>query len=314
MRAHRFIALLTSLLVLGAVRAAVAETTLVVVQRADRRLVTHWLESDGNAHEIKAVLPLPLFAVGETLHAWRTTTPELALCDCAALDGWQGAGICPSAGQTGRGAALGLISLDDGRLSQPIPPRVLQPGEVISRYRGRVRLLGSVGPYVFVQLEQWLGSCLSETDIQESQFVVWDLVSGRAAVLYDRKEIASLRTSEQVEAFEHLRDVTTADSFKELEFTAIHPGWTAQDLALAYQFTAPVCTTCGDDTWASGLRSAMVPAESTPRRLESWERAPRSLDTFRMAHPDAVVLGWTQLDGEQAARDAQLVRLQGLVR
>lgn len=314
MRGRRCIALLAGLTALLCCVSAQAETTLVVVRNGAGHLQTHWLESDGNAHEVKAVLPLPLFAVGETVHAWRVVTPELALCDCSAITGWKGNGVCPSTGETGRGASLQLISLADGRLDLPVPPRSLQPGELISRYRGRVHLLGSVGPYVFVQLEQWLGSCLSDADIQESSFVVWDLSRGKAAVLYDRKEIGALRTSEQVEAFEHLREATTAHSFKELEFKAIHPLWDARELALAYQFTAPVCGSCGDETWASGVRSTMVPAEQLPKKLRAWGESPRGLDTFRLAHPDATVLGWTALDGDQAARDAQLQGLLARVR
>lgn len=304
-------AALVALLLASVVR---AETTLVVAEDAKGQIGTHWLESDGNAHEIKAVLPLPLFAVGEVVHAWRTTPVEFALCDCAQLEDWKGDGLCPSQGLSGRGTALQLISLDNGRLDVPVPPRGPEPGEIISRYRSRVVLLGSIGPYVFAQLEQWLGSCLSDADIQESKFVVWDLARARSAVLYDRKEIAGLRTSEQVEAFDQLRDETTAENFKGVEFTAIHPVWTGQELALTYQFTAPVCTTCGDQRWSTGTRSAFVPAEVSPEKLKPWGSAPQGLATFRMAHPESTVLGWTQLDGSQAERDAQLTRLLGMVR
>jgi len=294
--------------------AAHAETTLVVVKPPDGKVVTHWLESDGNAHEIKAVLPVPLFALGEVIHAWRTVPAELSLCDCAALEDWAGSGRCPPSGRTGKGTSLQLISLADGRFTVPVTGRSLQPGEVISRYRARVHLLGTVGPFLFLHREQWLRSCLAEEDLQESEFLVWDLARGRQAVLYDRREVNALTTSEQVEAFEQLRDVTTAHSFKDLEFTAIHPLWDGDELALAYQFTAPVCSTCGDDTWATGLASTLVPAEGIPKKLQGDTAPPRGLATFRMAHPDDAILGWTQLDGSQAERNAQLARLLSLVR
>jgi hypothetical protein len=314
MRGHSRLAWGALLLALFFASVVQAETTLVVAQDAGGRAVTHWLESDGNAHEIKAVLPLPLFAVGDVVHAWRTVPAELALCDCEAISGWKGSGLCPSAGATGRGSELQLISLADGRLDSPVPARRMQPGEIISAYRAEVRFLGSIGPYVFTQLEERLGSCLSKEEIQVSKFVVWDLAGARSAVLFDRREIGSLRTGEQVEAFDLLRDDTTADNFKGVDFTAIHPVWSGQELALKYQFTAPVCTTCGDGEWSSGTKSAYVPAEVTPRKLLPWGVAPRGLATFRMAHPDSKVLGWTQLDGTQAERDAQLTRLLGMVR
>ena len=294
--------------------ALLAETILVVARDDRGQVATHWLESDGNAHEIKAVLPLPLFAVGEVVHAWRTLPVDLALCDCSALSGWKGNGLCPGTGRTGTGAELQLISLADGRLDRPVPPRTQVPGEIVSRYRGRVVLLGSIGPYVFAQLEQWLGSCLSEADIQESQFVVWDLSQARSAILFDRKEIAGLRTSEQVEAFDQLREDTSAQTFREVEFTAMLPVWSAEELALSYQFTAQVCTECGDQRWSTGTKSAFVPAEGTPKKLAPWTVAPRGLATFRMAHPESTVLGWTRLDGAQPDRDALLVRLLGMVR
>ncbi len=314
MRGQSRIAWAAALLALFFASVVQAETTLVVAQDGRGRTVTHWLESDGNAHEIKAVLPLPLFAVDEVVHAWRTVPAELALCDCEAIGGWKGSGLCPSVGATGHGSELQLISLADGRLEAPVPGRSMQPGEIISAYRGEVRLLGSIGPFVFVQLEQWLGSCLSKAEIQVSKFVVWDLARAKSAVLFDRKEIGALRTGEQVEAFELVRDDTTADNFKGVEFTAMHPVWTGQDLALSYQFTAPVCTTCGDGEWSSGTKSAYVPAEVTPKKLQPWAVAPRGLATFRMAHPESKVLGWTQLGGTQAERDAQLARLLGMVR
>lgn len=177
-----------------------------------------------------------------------------------------------------------------------------------------VRLVGSVGPYVFA-VERLTVDAFGAHGVSEARALVWDLRAAAPAQILTDRERSSLIGAEIEEARRALlaegADVGVDASLApdEIELVAMWPRWEMDGgLALELQLATEVCYACSDGEWSDYTRSVRVPTETVYERLAEHAALPDWVREAAALRPGGRVLGFTDVTEPAPARILDTLR------
>ncbi len=182
-----------------------------------------------------------------------------------------------------------------------------------THYRQSVRLLGSLGPQLFIQIDSAGFFCGAAHETSGSSFVLWDLHTQTARTPLDRsfstEERDAMAAAERATAHKVLDDkVREQNEGAELAnvnvtLAALFPAYGAAGIAFDLMFVAPACRTCSDGIWSEYTVAARVPLRTSVKSLGADLRVPASL-TLALVQSGLKLSGLSQVSGAQAERAA----------
>ena len=155
-----------------------------------------------------------------------------------------------------------------------------------------VDLLGSVGPYLFVQESEHGYGCGAHGFWSDS-FFVWDAASGKKVSFADVPELTLLR-DEAIAKLSANKEDTFDDDDGGPKLTKLVPSWPADGrVSLGHQFTVSTAFAFSDGNWNSYTRSTLVASRTLPKELAAYAQAPAAVVAFAAAHPDLKIGGFS---------------------
>jgi hypothetical protein len=197
------------------------------------------------------------------------------------------------AAQEGQGIRVRMVPGD----SSHTPLEIVSPAPAgANEVDQSARLLGSVGPYVFVEGTTYEYTCGAHgnTDVW---FAVWNLEEGRMVDLLsnvpDREHVLA-QGRDAIDARSDALDFSRPDDPPAL--TELLPRVTADGrLEVSALVTVASCYACTEGGWSSYTVSTEVPAQP-PWRLTALGPAPRAVALFVAAHPELTIGGYSVAD------------------
>jgi hypothetical protein len=197
-----------------------------------------------------------------------------------------------------------VMRVDAAKLGSAERVTLVRPPEA-GGFRGfdhRAIPVASVGPYLFVRQSTFHWSCVGH-GAEEVSFLVWDLAARKAADVLGPAERAEVETADRAEArrlFSAPGDEPPAAD--DVTFVASLPRYSGAGLLqVDHSFSAYM--------WGTYTREVSVPAHPIPERLRAYSRAPGVVSAFLRDHPDAAILGWSEVPA--AALPAAVRELSG---
>jgi hypothetical protein len=176
----------------------------------------------------------------------------------------------------------------DSRLEQ----EVVEPSgrADVNQLEHDVELLGSVGPYLFVQESEHAYACGAH-GFWSNSFFVWDAASGKKVTFAEVSELSLLRDDAKA-LFDEDEDLDLEEG-ETPELTKLVPSWKPDGaLAFGHQFTKSTAYAFSDGRWSSYTRSVVVPSRTLPKEIAPYAQAPAAVVAFAAAHPELTLGGF----------------------
>jgi hypothetical protein len=220
---------------------------------------------------------------------WKATEKEINLAGCSHGDGTE---PVPSKG-TITIASLVPVS---GEGSQSIVDPSASEGDDIEDLQHSAGLVGSIGPYLFIQESSYLYACGAHGGTTMAA-MVWDAEQGKTvdvlAELPSKDALATKAKKMLDEADDGVGG--TADSEDKPNPVILLPVYGDRGaLRFEVQFAGWACYACSDGQWSSYTRSAVVPTEWIPERMRAWVMPPVVVKEFAEKTPEWRVRGWSR--------------------
>jgi hypothetical protein len=219
---------------------------------------------------------------------WKAEEKEVVLKGCEHYDG---SPAVPSAGTI---TTANLVN-SKGDLLQKIVDSNDAEGAGAEELQHHVTLLGSIGPYLFINETSYVFACGAHGNEMASA-MVWDAEAGKAIDLWaelpnkDKLVDAAKRKLDEAED-----DAPQGEEAAKPEPAQMVPVYGDRGaLRLDAQFARWACYACGDHEWSSYTRSAVVPTEWIPERMRAWVTPPVVVKEFLEAHREWHLGGWSK--------------------
>ncbi|WP_437482014.1 hypothetical protein WME75_40005 [Sorangium sp. So ce1014] len=202
--------------------------------------------------------------------------------------------------EPGEGTAIRgeLVLRGKSELQEVITP---PDGDESNEIHHTTALVGSVGPYLFIEERTYTDLCGAH-GFEGVAFVVWD-AEKRAAVdlLAEVPGVPALQSAAEVLLDQDEEDVeATRQERNAPELVQIAPAYNARgSLRLTAQLARAACYACSDGAWSSYSRSAVVPIVRTPARLAAWASPPPGVRAFLERTPGVRLGGWSRSGQEE---------------
>ncbi|AUX48887.1 hypothetical protein SOCE26_104300 [Sorangium cellulosum] len=236
----------------------------------------------------------PGIVVATRRGAWRWEAGEEQVAT-SACELWNGIQREPGDG-TGTRATL-VRRGEDGRQEVITPPAE----EDLNEIHHTATLIGSVGPYLFVEERTYRDGCGAHGS-EGAAFVVWNAELGAAVdLLAEVPGAPALQEAAEVILDESEEDPGAARQEEDSpELVQIAPAYSPSGwLRLTAQLARSACYACSDGAWSSYSRSATVPLTERPKRLSAWASPPTQLQAFLARTPGVTLGGWSRFDQER---------------
>ncbi len=269
---------------------AVGASGLVWLVDPEGRHQTLWVSIADGRPLASQPIEGPVWTEGSALWQWVEEPVEVAASHCVSA---------AQATETPEGERTVMVRRGVLReLTESTTLEVCAPpsAEDANHLENTIAPFASVGPYLFLVQELYIGSCSARAS-WSTQTLVWDLAAAhRAEVLTDREE-RSLARSETETAVRRLREESSPELEREgVELVALWPRWDLRrGLGLSYVFAAEACPSCSDGEWSSHTIATRVPASRMPERLAEHADLPRWVRRAAARAPDATVAGFTRV-------------------
>ncbi len=238
-------------------------------------------------------------AIDGALHHWVVDEEPVATeLDCELFE------TVPGTGE-GTGARAFLERVDGGDRREVLAPAAAEARES-AEWTESVRLLGSLGPYLFVERETYSYHCGAHGGTEHETFV-WDARTGEPVELYDAGARAALERVMEPAAKQALADESDGESLlfgDEVHRTRVRPVFEPNGIVrMEHQWTGATCYACSDGEWGSYTVSTQLLTDELPPAV-----APHAADigdALRFLHGEVeglVVGGVSKADPD--ARDA----------
>jgi hypothetical protein len=200
-------------------------------------------------------------------------------------------------------AEMGLTPLEDGHTTRVVlrpvaggpelELEVVEPSgrDGVNQVQHDVRLLGSVGPYLFVE-ETEHGFACGAHGFWASSFFVWDATTGHKVELEAAPDVIAMRDKARADLAASKEDELDTDG-EQPELTKLVPQWGADGLRLGHQFTISTAYAFSDGAWSSYTRSTVVPSAGVPKTLAPYAPVPPAVALFAQAHPGVTIGGYS---------------------
>ncbi|WP_437675919.1 hypothetical protein [Sorangium sp. So ce131] len=236
----------------------------------------------------------PGIVVATRRGAWRWAVREEQVAT-SACETWNGTQDEPGEG-TGTRATL-VRRGEVGRQEVIAPP----DEEGLREIQHTATLLGSVGPYLFVEERTYRDGCGAHGS-EGAAFVVWNAEVGAAVdLLAEVPGVPALQEAAEVVLDESEEDPGVAQQQEDTpDLVQIAPAYGSSGrLQLTAQLARFACYACGDGVWGSYSRSATVPLTERPARLSAWASPPPAVQTFLARTPGVALGGWSRFAEER---------------
>jgi hypothetical protein len=246
---------------------------------------THWIRGNRQGGRLIGSRPGLLLALPGGVYEIETREVAVPTCDCAAWDEAEREGACPVLAEDGAAAILtGVRLADDEELAITAPPDGADEGGApYGELESVASVVASMGPYLFIRIDTRLMACGAAHDSSTSEFLVFDLVAGRAVDLLTQEERIRILGREQAAAFKLFEGDTLARAAhpNDLELTMIAPViLPGLGVGLRYQFSAGSSFSDADGAWGGYTRSAEVLAAELPASIAPFAAIPEALYAF----------------------------------
>ncbi|AKT41541.1 hypothetical protein [Chondromyces crocatus] len=188
-----------------------------------------------------------------------------------------------------------VAALRDGSHPQVVVSEAIPPSDDAGPFEQSVSLLGSLGPYLFVQERVTLFGC--GKNLRETvAFRVWDLEgavwNGWRTELTGVPALQQEVRSKLDERLDDLRDDDPRSIVPEL--TQFRPSYGASGrLGFQLLFTRPTLESYHDTQWSFPSESMELASEGLPERFAAWSQLPAGITRFLAAHPRIFLDGWS---------------------
>jgi hypothetical protein len=282
---------------IGDAMAPIQEVAVWVVDRQGRPS-SYWVRGKFSAMGVIAASPGFLMPVGSALWQWQVREEPVTLCDCRAWEAEQFKGDCPGKLDVGIRQTIALVDRVTGEevLLPPGPGLALEEGQELSEFQTDVKLIASVGPYLFIRTREEGLLCGSTHNQTVDGFLVFNMETREPVELLTEWERAGIAENEQQAAFELARgdNLASVDSPEDLALKAIVPGFTmGHGLTLFYEFSVSATFAESDGRpYASYTRQISVPAQQVPAALLPFMVLPALARQFVLDAPGVTLGGW----------------------
>ncbi|MET0592182.1 MAG: hypothetical protein ABW133_05755 [Polyangiaceae bacterium] len=156
-----------------------------------------------------------------------------------------------------------------------------------------VGVIGSVGPYLFLEETTYVDSCGAH-GFSGVSTTIWNAETGTTvAPPMDLGELKTPRTLAIADLVDE-DDEMFQPTEENVELTEILPRFGKDGaLVVGLQFTAPTCYACTRGGWSSYTKSTLVDAPAIPEILSPFASAPAPVRAFLRANPDVAMNGWS---------------------
>jgi hypothetical protein len=193
----------------------------------------------------------------------------------------------------GEGHATRARLVPDDKSRAPLSIATPVDGGDVNEIDHSVRVLASVGPYVFVEESTYAYTCGAHGNTGVS-FAVWNLDEGATvdlvADLPNRDDIAASGKKvidDDPDTTDFTADGETASITEVLPHVGAEPRLQATALV-----TVPSCYACTQGGWGSYTMSTLVDSP-LPTRLEPLGNIPRAVSAFAARHPELSIGGYS---------------------
>jgi hypothetical protein len=158
-----------------------------------------------------------------------------------------------------------------------------------------VQVLGSVGPYLFLQEGMYMYACGAHGG-SNAKFIAWDAERGKAVeMLAEMPDIEALKERAEKSLDEGDEDPDAHREDNPTELVQLVPKFDKLGrLSIDAQFSRWACYACSDGLWSSYTRSALVTSGKAPERLSPYTTPPPGVAVFLGQHHDIVMGGFSR--------------------
>jgi hypothetical protein len=219
---------------------------------------------------------------------WDVREKEVDLDGCDHFDG------TPASPTKGSITFTNLVGPAGDVVQKVVDPT--EDGGGIEDLQHGVDLVGTIGPYLFIQESSYTYACGAHGNTTVAA-TVWDAEQGKIVnLLAELPAKEKLATQAQRKLDEE--DVDTGGIKEEEgkpEPAQLLPVYGERGaLRIDAQFARWACYACSDGMWSSYTRSAVVPTEWVPERLKAWVMPPVVVKEFLETHRDWHLGGWSR--------------------
>ncbi len=219
---------------------------------------------------------------------WQAREKEIGLAGCGDFVG-------PPGSIKGTVTSVNLVNAS-GEVVQKVVDSGNLEGDEVDDLQHHVRLLGSIGPYLFVHEESWMNICGPHGNEMASA-MVWDADLGKSVDLWaeipDKDKLVNL-ARQKLDEGEETAPADPDDATKP-EPAQLIPVYTERGaLRIDAQFARWACYSCSDHEWSSYTRSAVVPTDWIPEKMKPWVTPPVVVKQFLEAHREWRLGGWSK--------------------
>ena len=159
-------------------------------------------------------------------------------------------------------------------------------------YSHAITLVGSVGPYLFLEDSSYEYSCGAHGN-SGMEATIWNAEKGESIQLRE-DELGDLDPLRAQAATALFNPENEFEDTTHLNLTEFVPSYTPEaTLNLGLQFTTATCYACSDGRWGSYTKSSLVKATSLPSSLARYASPPSAVRAFQAAHPSETISGWS---------------------
>jgi len=167
-------------------------------------------------------------------------------------------------------------------------------------FRFGTSLIGSMGPYLFIQYTMELQACSDKDPTLYEGFVVFDMEQEKEVQILSPEERSRILETEQIQAFEkmHGDPVMEVEKSEQLTLSGVKPVlFPGIGLVVYYQFTADTSFSDARNNRSSYTRSVEIPAQVLPELLTPYAHLPPVMHALSVLGDEVQVGGWTPVFG-----------------
>lgn len=280
---------------------------------------SYWVR--GNSMVIDFVLQKPHLLIPRPggVWQWRVTKRPVAVCDCKALAILENQGPCPLDEESFTAEIVTLTDLISGEELALAPPPEISPeeNEKLAEFSYRVVPLSSIGPFLFVNIQESRVFCDGGAEETRQRFLAYDLDSKDRAEILTPEELDKIAKIEQVKAWKSASDTpqSSAKSPSDMILAGIEPQFVGPfNLLLSYHFSSEESSATlssnednatprsnGEQAGPSFFYSntVKIPADTLPRSILTYAIPPDVVRNFYTNDEIGNGRGWTPISGSQ---------------
>lgn len=267
-------------------------------------IFTHWLRGNQLGIELNFMRPGLVLPGGDAILELLDEETEIELCDCADGQRADDREQCVISGKPGRGLQLSIVD----KFTAEQTPLISLPrtSETPAEYQIDWTPLATLGPYLFISIDEQLRTCSERNTRYTKEILVYDLERRKRVDIVNAWDFTAELSKAREKAVtlfndEEFSHITSVD---EVRLIGIEPSYDHLFiLRLNFRFVVENINEGGSGSSPATLLSEMkVPASTIPETLVPYALPPAVVSIFGRSTMQFEHGGWNLITGDEQTR------------